>query len=51
MSNLPDGCTPDDIDRFMEGDLFQCPACLQIWQDANCDVCAECGYELSEDDV
>lgn len=52
MSNLPDGCAPDDIDREMEGgdieppiyDGLRCPHCnaIQTLEDENLQFCSSC---------
>lgn len=52
MSNLPDGCTPDDIDREMEGgeeialidEDLHCPHCdaVQTLSDEAEQFCSTC---------
>ena len=54
MSNLPDGCTPQDIDDALEGFYAHCSNCgAQVCLDH--DECEHCGavldcYDDDDDD-
>ena len=49
MSNLPDGCTPQDIDDAIEGFYAHCSNCgEQVCLDD--DECEHCGVLFDADD-